>query len=165
MQFTSNKRPVHIYGTRNTQTSKGATDFLRGSDRLAALLPAAARMGRLQNDCAAALPAMFGSCDVLSFQDGVLVLAVPSSAVAARLKQQLPKLQDALEKRGWAVSSVRLKVQVARAMPEPVQMRTLELSETAVSAFEELGAALPDTPQNATLIAAIKSMAAKRRQG
>jgi arsenate reductase-like glutaredoxin family protein len=166
MQFTSrNQRPVHIYGTKNSQTSHGANEFLRANDRMAALLPTAMRMGRLQNDCAAILPAMFANCDVLSFQDGVLVLAVPSSAVAARLKQQLPKLQAALQQRGWQVQTTRLKVQVTRAMPQQVEMRTLELPPTAVDAFEELGETLADTKQNATLIAAIKSLAAKRRQG
>jgi hypothetical protein len=50
---------------------------------------------------------MYGNCEVLSLQDGVLTLAVPSSAVAAKLKQQLPKLQAALQKKGWQVESVR----------------------------------------------------------
>jgi hypothetical protein len=156
---------MHIYGTKNRQTSFGATDFLRANARMASLLPTAMRMGKLQKDCADALPPMFGNCDVLSFQDTALVLAVPSSAVAARLKQQLPKLQATLQQRGWGVESVKLKVQVARAMPPQEQMRTLALPPTAVDAFEQLGEALEDTPQNAKLIAAIKSMAAKRRQG
>ena len=89
----------------------------------------------------------------------------PSSAVAARLKQQLPKLQSSLLARGWQVNSLRLKVQVTRAMPEQVQMRTLELPEKAVAAFEELGETLPDTPQNAALVAAVKRLAEKRRRG
>jgi hypothetical protein len=166
MQFSSsNPRPFHIYGTKNRQTSIGATDFLRANERMASLMPTAMRMARLQKDCADALPSMFGSCDVLSFQDGALVLAVPSSAVAARLKQQLPKLQATLQQRGWQVESARLKVQVARAMPPREEMRTLELPPMAVDAFEQLGDALPDTPQNATLIAAIKAIAVKRRQG
>jgi hypothetical protein len=164
MQFISrNQRPVHIYGTRNKQTSLGATDFLRANDRMAALLPTAMRMASLQSDCAAVLPAMFTNCDVLSFQDGVLVLAVPSSAVAARLKQQLPKLQASLQQRGWQLESMRLKVQVTRALPTQVEMRTLELPPTAVDAFAELGDALPGTPQNEKLIAAIRSLAAKRK--
>ena len=37
--------------------------------------------------------------------------------------------------------------------------------ETAVAAFEQLGDSLPATAQNERLIAAIKSMAAKRRSG
>jgi hypothetical protein len=164
MQFTSaNQRPVHLYGTRTSNTSRGATDFLRQNDRIAALLPTAMRMASLQRDCAAALPAMFAACDILSFQDAVLVLATPSSAVAARLKQQLPKLQATLQQRGWQVESVRLKVQVTRTTPPEQQVRVLELPPTAVTAFEQLGDALPDTPQNAPLIAALRAMAARRK--
>lgn len=156
-------RLMHIYGTKTRKTSIEATDFLRRNDRMAALLPAALRMASLQKDCADALPPMFGQCDVLSFEEGQLVLATPTSAVAAKLKQQLPKLQTALHKRGWQVDGIRLKVQVTRSMPPVVHTRQLSLPETAVSAFEELGDALPATPQNATLIAAIKAMAARRR--
>jgi hypothetical protein len=156
---------MHIYGTKNRQTSFGATDFLRANERLASLLPTAMRMGRLQADCGAVLPPVFGNCDVLSFQDGALVIAVPTSAVAAKLKQQVLKLQNALQQRGWQVDSIKLKVQVARAMPPQVEMRTLSLPPTAVDAFEQLGESLPDTPQNSPLIAALRSLAAKRRAG
>jgi hypothetical protein len=164
MPFTSpNQRPTHIYGTKSRQTSHGATQFLSANARMASLLPTAMRMASLQQDCAAALPPMFGSCDVLSFEDGQLVLATPTSAVAAKLKQQLPKLQAALLKRGWQIHAVRLKVQVTRSIAPVVHTRALEMPETAVTAFEELGDALPATPQNATLIAAIRAMAARRR--
>jgi hypothetical protein len=156
---------MHIYGTRNRPTSFEATSFLRQNDRMASLLPAALRMADLQRDVGQALPAIANNCDVLSFQEGVLTLAVPSSAVAARLKQQLPKLQSTLLARGWQVTSTRLKVQVTRAMPQQVEHRVLELPPTAVDAFEELGETLPDTPQNAALVAAIKRLAAKRRGG
>jgi hypothetical protein len=156
---------MHIYGTKNNQTSFGPTDFLRANARLASLMPTAMRMGRLQNDCAAVLPPVFGNCDVLSFQEGALVIAVPTSAVAAKLKQQVLKLQNALQQRGWQVESIRLKVQVARAMPPQAQMRTLSLPTTAVDAFEQLGETLENTPQNSPLIAAIRSLAAKRRGG
>lgn len=154
---------MHIYGTNTRQTSIGATDFLRRDEKLARLMPAAMRMASLQQDCAAALPAMFANCDILSFEQGRMVLAVPSSAFAAKLKQQIPKLQLALHKRGWQVEDIRLKVQVTRSMPPKVEMRQLSLPPTAVKAFEELGENLPDTPQNATLIAALKALAAKRR--
>jgi hypothetical protein len=153
---------MHIFGTRNQQTSIEVTDFLRKNDRVASLLPTAMRMAGLQRDCAAALPA-FANTDVLSYQDAALVLAVPSSAVAARLKQQLPKLQATLQQRGWQVESVRLKVQVTRAMPQEIERRSLELPPSAVQAFEELGEALEDTPQNSALVAAIRALAAKRR--
>ena len=158
-----NQRPGHIYGTKSRQTSLGATSFLSSNARMASLLPTAMRMARLQKDCAAALPPMFGNCDVLSFEEAHLVLATPTSAVAAKLKQQVPKLQAALQKRGWQISTIRLKVQVTRSIAPVVHTRQLALPPTAVSAFAELGAALPDTAQNAKLIAAIKAMAARQR--
>jgi hypothetical protein len=154
---------MHIYGTKNRRTSIEATDFLKRNDKMAALLPTAMRMASLQSDCAKALPPMFGNCDVLSFEDARLVLAVPSSAVAAKLKQQLPKLQAALHKRGWQVVDIKLKVQVTRAIPPVVRTRQLVLPGSAMSAFAELGESLAPTEQNATLIAAIKAMAARRR--
>jgi hypothetical protein len=163
MQQSPPKRPVHIYGTKNRQTSHAATDFLRSNDRLASLLPAITRMARLQADCAAALPPVFNNCDILSFQEGVLILAVPSSALAARLKQMLPKLQLTLIGRGWQVESTRIKVQVTRALPDKPEMRTLELPPTAVRAFEELAESLPDDKHNRDLVAALRALAAKRK--
>jgi hypothetical protein len=154
---------MHIYGTKNRRTAFEATDFLKRNDKMAALLPTAMRMASLQSDCAQALPPMFGNCDVLSFEERRLVLATPSSAVAAKLKQQLPKLLAALHKRGWQVDEIKLKVQVTRAIPPVVHTRQLVLPATATSAFAELGDSLAPTEQNATLIAAIKAMAARRR--
>lgn len=164
MRFTTtDQHGGHIYGTRSRHTSVGATAFLSGNARMASLLPTAMRMGRLQKDCADALPAMFANCDVLSFEEAKLVLAVPTSAVAAKLKQQAPKLQGALQQRGWQVDQIKLKVQVTRSIAPVVHTRQLDFPQTAVQAFEELGEALPDTPQNARLIAAIKRMAARPR--
>jgi len=164
MQSSSKQRPYTIYGTRDRRTAFGATDFLRSNERLAALLPAAMRIGNLQRDLRVILPPMYAGCDVLSFQDNVLVLAVPSSAVAAKLKQQLPKVQTGLQKKGWQVESVRIKIQVGRALPQPQALKgVLELPPTAVQAFEDLGQSLPETAQNAPLIAALRRLAAKRK--
>jgi hypothetical protein len=159
----ANNRPVHIYGTRAPRSTPGITDVLRGAGGIAALLPMANKMARLQADCAAALPAMFGQCDILRFEEGSLTLAVANAAIAAKLKQQLPKLQTALRQRGWQVEAVKLKVQMARVTPPEQVMRSLELPNAALSAFEELSTSLPDTPQNQTLIAALKAMSARRR--
>jgi len=163
----SPKPPYHIYGTKVRRTSIEATDFLRRNDRLASLLPAATRMASLQKDVRLILPPMYANCETLSIQEGVLTLAVPSSAVAAKLKQQAPKLQAALQKKGWQVDSVRIKIQVGRAMPvqdDIMKPSSLELPPTAVQAFEELGEALPASPQNAELIAAIRRLAEKRKK-
>ena len=154
---------MHIYSTKTRKTSLEVTDFLRKNDKIAGLLPAAMRMASLQTDCAHCLPSMFSNCDVLSYEDAQLVLATPSSAVAAKLKQQLPKLQLALHKKGWKVDAIKLTVQVTRSIPPVVHTRQLVLPQSAISAFDELGDTLAPTSQNESLIAALKAMAARRR--
>lgn len=157
MRFNSSnlslKRPMAVV----------ATDFLRRDDKMATLLPAIERMASLQRDCATALPAMFKFVEILAFEDGQLVLSTPNAALAAKLKQQVPKLQETLARRGWQVQGVKLKVQMTKAAEIKEQMRALSLPEAAVTAFDQLGNTLEDTQQNATLIAALKAMVARRR--
>ncbi|NVD99154.1 DciA family protein [Massilia sp. BJB1822] len=141
-----------------------ATDFLRRNDRLAALLPAAERMGALQADCAAALPAAFKLSEILACEDGQLLLSVPNAAVAAKLKQQLPKLQEALQQKGWQINNIRLRVQMMKsAQPLPVERRQLALPDSAVHSFDQLSKELEETAQNRPLIAALRAMVARRR--
>jgi hypothetical protein len=166
MQFKPPSYPFHVYGTRDRKTAFGATDFLRGSDKLSSLLPTVARIGNLQKDCRLILPPMYNHCEVLSLQEGTLTLAVPSSAVAAKLKQQLPKLQGGLQRKGWQVDAVRIKIQVGRALPvqDAPKPSSLVLPPTAVEAFDALGDALPQSKENAPLIAALKRLAEKRKK-
>ena len=157
-------RSKYSYLPPRGKTVPGATDFLRRSGTMAALMPAVTRMMALQKDCAQALPTMFSHCDIVQFQEGQLVLAIPNAALAAKLKQQLPKLQTELEKRGWHIAAIKLKVQVTKSLAPVVLMRSLELPNRAVSAFAELGETLPDSPQHKSLIAALRAMVARRRQ-
>jgi hypothetical protein len=138
--------------------AKGAADFLRAHDKMAALLPAITRMAALQKDCAATLPAMFAHCAVLQFEDNQLVLAVPNAALVTRMKQQLPKLQDELQVRGWQVNAIRLKVQVSKIPSKSTTSSNLELPNLALSAFQELENSLEDSPRNQTLKNALKTM-------
>jgi hypothetical protein len=148
-----------------TREAVGATDFLRRNDRLAALMPAAQRLADLQRDCAEALPTSFKFCEILAFNENDLTLATPNVAVAAKLKQQLPKLQELLLRKGWHISNIRLKVQMTAGAVERARPRvSLELSTAAVNSFEQLSEDLEATKQNAPLIAALKSMVAKRRR-
>ena len=100
-------------------------EFLGAHDKLGALLPAAARMAQLQKECARNLPAMFDACAVVQFASGQLVLAVPNAALAAKLKQQLPKLQESLCRLGWQVNAVRLKVQAVRPRSAPAPKQSV----------------------------------------
>jgi hypothetical protein len=143
--------------------TSGAADFLRSHHTMASLLPHVARMLALQKDCTNLLPEMFQCCDVIRFDSGILLLAVPTTALATKLKQQLPKLQDQLTQRGWQVTSIRLKVQVKQAIsPEPVQS-SLRLPPQALAAFAALEENLADEKGNKDLKKALRELLAKRR--
>jgi hypothetical protein len=142
---------------------RDAADFLQSNDGLAALLPAVARMAALQKDCAALLPSMFDACDVLQYDADQLVLSTPNAALAAKLKQQLPKLQAHLVKGGWQVNAIRIKVQVSKPRASEVFVKQIHLPQQAVSALDQLGKTLENTPRNQTLISAIQAMVARHR--
>jgi hypothetical protein len=146
------------------KSTKGASDFLRSDSAMAALLPALSRMAALQKTCAAALPAMFSACAILQFEAGALAMSAPNAALAARLKQQLPRLQDRLQKDGWQVNSIRIKVQVGRIAPPPPPKRVVELTDKALSSFAELSNSLSGDPRSEALKNAIDAMI-RRRQG
>lgn len=143
---------------------QGAADFLRTNDKLATLLPVAARMLALQQDCKALLPVVFDACSVLQFENGQLVLSVANAALAAKLKQQLPKLQEGLLKRGWQVNAVRLKLQVRNIVTEKPYAKELSLPKQAVSAFAALRDSLEDSPQNEALKAAVATLLQRHRR-
>jgi hypothetical protein len=144
---------------RNKQSStQGIVDFLRAHDRMAALLPAVARMASLQKDCAAILPALFETCSVMQYEAGQLVLATPNNALAAKLKQQLTKLQDGLLNRGWQVSAIKIKVQVGNISEKTTQKKQIVLSSQALGALETLNKSLESSPGNTALKAAISTM-------
>lgn len=136
-----------------------AVGFLRMHDKMAALMPAVTRMAALQADCAAALPAMFEACAILQFEAGQLVLSTPNAALATKLKQQLPKLQELLQQRGWQVDAIRLKVLFVQALRKAAPVKQLALPQQARSALAVLAEALEDSPRNAALKAALAAMA------
>jgi hypothetical protein len=148
-----------------TRTAQGVADFLRTHEKMSALLPAVKRLGMLQNDCAAYLPAVFDTCTVLQLEAEHLTLAVPNSAIASKLKQQLPKLQTYLTKCGWQVSAIRLKVQVSNKMEKVNVSKSLTLPVQAISALATLNEELEDTPRNTALKTAISVMLKRHQAG
>lgn len=142
----------------------GVTDFLRAHDRMATLLPAVTRLIKLQNECSAILPALFDSCAVMQFEAGQLVLSAPNAALATKLRQQLPKLQDNLLKRGWQVSAIRIKVQVGKISEKQTPSKQLVLPARAMSALASLEESLEDSSTNQPLKAAISAMLRRHRR-
>jgi len=137
---------------------------LRSNDKLASLLPSVTRMVALQQDCKAVLPVIFESCSVVRFDAGELVLATPNAALAAKLKQQLPKLQDALQQRGWQVNGIRLKVQASKIVEKAIPKKTLVLPPQAFSSLASLNESLETSPQNEALKAALNTLLNRHRK-
>lgn len=164
MRSASSFSPYRPPSNAPMRSARGVTEFLDAHDKLGALLPAVTRMAQLQKECAKNLPAMFDACDVLQFASGQLVLAVPNTALAAKLKQQLPKLQESLCRLGWQVNAVRLKVQAGRPAEKPPAAKQLKLSPHALPALAALDSQLENSPRNAALKAAIEAMMRRHRQ-
>lgn len=148
----------------DVRRTQGVTDFLRAHDRMAALLPVAERLAALERDCAALLPSAFVACRVLHLDAGQLLLAVPNAALAAKLKQQLPKLQDGLAKRGWQVNAIRLKVQAGNILEKAKPAKQLVMPEQATRAFAELDSALGNSRGNEALRMALHALLQRHRR-
>lgn len=162
---TSQQRSQSTRNGRKTKSGVTAvTDYLRAHDKMAALLPAVARLVTLQKDCSSVLPALFDACTVVQFETGQLVVTAPNSALAAKLKQQLPKLQEALQQRGWQVSAIRIKVQVRKIAEKKVHEKTLVLPGKAISALDSLNRSLEGSPQNHALKEALSAMLSRHRK-
>jgi len=147
------------------RTALGVTDFLQKNDKLGMLLPTLERLAALEKACAAALPAFFETCMVLHFEADQLVLGVPNAALASKLRQQLPKLQGILQKQGWQVNAIRLKVQVGKIHEKSITSKQIALSNQALTAFAELEDTLESSPRNAGLKAALQTMLSRYRNG
>lgn len=142
--------------------ARDATDFLRGNDKLAALLPNATRLAALQRDCLALMPVQFAHCMVLQVTDGQMQVAVPNAALATRMKQLLPKLHADLREKGWQLQGIGLKIQVIAPVPPP-KPRELSLPGNAVASFADLDSQIETHPRNAALKEAIRMLVERRR--
>lgn len=140
------------------KAATGVADYLRKHDKLAVLLPTIARLNALQRECATLLPQLFGPCLVQHYDGGQLVLATPNAALASKLKQQLPKLQEGLLQRGWQVNAIRLKVQLGKIAEKSRTSKNLELPGRALTALEELHGTLENSPANAPLRSALANL-------
>ncbi|OWW19869.1 DciA family protein [Noviherbaspirillum denitrificans] len=149
--------------TKPANRVTAATDFLRTHDKMATLLPAVMRLAALQEECSAVLPALFDACSVMRFDGGQLTIGVPNAALAAKLKQQLPKLQESLLQRGWQVNAIRIKVQVRKIGEKTIRQKEIEMPNKALSAFEELRNSLDKSPGNQALTEALNNLLKRHR--
>jgi len=131
--------------------------------QLAHLWPTITNIAALQKECVSALPQLFLYCQVLHLEADQLVVAAPNSALASKLKQLLPKLQTALQKAGWQINAIRIKVQVNPVLEkEPVEKKC-QLPGTALKAFGELEKNLSGSRHNEGLLEALRNLISRKR--
>lgn len=94
----------------------------------------------------------------MRFDEDQLTVGVPNAALAAKLKQQLPKLQESLLQRGWQVNAIRIKVQVRKIGEKAMRRKEIEMSNKALTAFENLRNSLEKSPGNQALTEALSTM-------
>lgn len=151
--FQTNKKKQSQHSEANT--------FLKSE--LAHLWPAIANITALQKECVAALPQLFLYCYVLHLEAEKLVLAAPNAALASKLKQQLPTLQIALQKAGWQIDAIRIKVQANPIFSAEPAQKKCQLSESALDAFDALEKNLANDNHNDDLLEALRALLARHK--
>jgi hypothetical protein len=153
----------------NPAVQTAALSWLGQDSRGASLLSTATRLMELQRQVGALLPEPMGSaCRVLRFEDGNLTLGVPAASHSAKLRQLAPRIVAALEKQGWQVNGIAVRVQASLTRPggtllsgaAPARPVGTDLSNKAVDAFGTLHAGLPEGP----LAQAVARLLARRKE-
>lgn len=130
---------------------------------IAHLWPTIHNITALQKECAAALPQLFLYCQVLHLEAEQLTVSAPNSALASKLKQQLPRLQAALQKAGWQINAIRIKVQVSPSLQKEPVVKQLHLPDSAVKAFSDLERSLSGDRHNEGLLSALRTLISRER--
>jgi len=129
------------------------------------LLPTAQRYLDLQQDLCQTVPSgVLRESRICQFDGGALVIAVPSAAVASRLRQILPGVRDGLENRGWKIISIQLRVQPPKLAegPLPRVARSLRgLPGSAILHWQNLARTVSPSP----LRDAIRALILRHRAG
>jgi hypothetical protein len=135
--------------------------YLNSSNSLRQLADEARRIAELQRVfLKTAPPPLTQACCVRQLRAGTLFLLAENAAIAAKLKQLLPRLLTSYQKLGWQVTSIRVEVQVRGAAPEAATTRaTKQLSTESIENLERLAARLEDSP----LKQALTNMVAHQR--
>jgi len=143
-------------GRKNTCAP--VSTFLQMHDKVSGMLPNANRLIALQKACEDILPEHFAACDVLQMEKALLTIGAPSQAAAARLRQKLPQLKSGLEKTGWSLDSIRIKVRLKRQNRPKETPQKKTLPSEAVLELEKLEAWLTQSGTHPALEKAVRTM-------
>ncbi len=134
--LSSHSRPV----------SQPIRSLLNNHQELRTLLDKAQVLSDLHRQFASVVPSHIAlSTQILGLQFGTLSIAAANATLAAKLRQIAPDLVTQLQRNGYEISAIRVKVQVSFDKPQP-QITPHKLSRTAQRKLGELSLKLEDTP-------------------
>lgn len=132
-------------------------NVLGDSPTLAVALPEAERLRELNRRFAGAVPAAVArACRVAAIQGETALIFCANGAAASRVRSQATGVARALARPESPVLAVKVKVRADWTLPE--KREKADLSKTALSAFRELDATLPE----GDLKAAVDALLARR---
>jgi hypothetical protein len=153
-RFSSFSRP---FGPPRPQP---VSDVLNRTDAFAALRAGVQQIAALEGDLAQLLPDYLAKSVEPGFiKDGVLTLFAAHNALAARLRHLEPTLLTDLQRRGWAVQTLKIRVR-PQPLKEPPPVKQARMSPVGVDALRELSETLGPSP----LQAALARMAARHQK-
>ena len=161
--YTSGVTSFITKKTNKNNRSQGVGVNALLKSELTHLWPTISNITACQKECSAALPQLFLYCSVMHLESDQLILAAPNSALASKLKQQLPKLQESLQKAGWQINAIRIKVQVNPMIQNEPPEKQCQLSAKALHAFDSLEKELAQSSSNAELLGALRNLISRKR--
>jgi len=123
-------------------------DWLGRGQRSGTILATVQHLMQAQRVVRAALSgAMGAACQVAMIDGDKMTMLVPSAAHAAKLRQMTPAICRALQRKGWAVSDIHIKITLqAPQSAAPVVRHGVPLGEQGLQAFSDLALTLPAGP-------------------
>ncbi|MBU0620255.1 MAG: DUF721 domain-containing protein [Gammaproteobacteria bacterium] len=126
--------------------------FLASNQDLRLLSSKAEQIAALQKHYESILPdSLKRNSQVLQLRQQTLIIAVPSGAVAAKLRQMTGELISLFQARGCEVTGIQIKVQVRSTQP-PIKTLPRKPGAGARTALEKLGQTLSDSPLRSALM-------------
>ena len=128
-------------------------DCLNADESMARLTAHAGRLLKLQSLFEEMAPAALArTCRIANFKSGVIFIHAENGAVAAKLRQITPSLNEDFRSRGVQVTEIRIKVQpLDVATHHGLPPKAAVLGDPSRASIARLTASLPDGPLRESL--------------
>ncbi len=90
----------------------------------------------------AAPPELAPLCQGVAWSGTTLIVGIPHSAAATRLRMATPAILSALQEAGWHATAILPRVQVSLNQEKPQRTKRVKMPEAAQDAFSDLAGQL-----------------------